>query len=517
MALIDSQKVSNLYKKIIGGVTDTSISSKDAANETISSQIIVLNTNVWGDSTLIPVPATSVSTSIVAKYSAGTAIQCKNDSTVPGNRTWFAMASTANPITNTFVLKNWVPPSIDPTYLIKVYAGDPNSGGVLQNQLTTGSEIIVDYSAGCIHFPNTVPAAVSTSGVWVEGFRYTGTLGPISLSPSGVLDINGITVTAQALVVGTGGTNFNIVSATGGGHTFNLPDASTANRGVVTTGSQTFAGNKNFTGNLIANTVVATNGLTAGYTIISSAIEVTASTYRIFTFDATGLQCGGSILLTNGLASGAGNPITIEASPFTGSAAYTITLPRTGPGDQEILVYDGGLGGFKFAAVPNLFDQSLNTTDEVTFFKVLTDAIESNTSPGVGTLGTSPFDTDDTWYIYSKGMEIIANGNLKFYDNIYTSYVAIAADNGITGSYTVYLPIGQAAGALTNDGFGNLSWAGLTDAHIFVGNASNVATDVVMSGDTTIDNTGAVTIGDNKVTLPKLYNGAQLAIINSFR
>jgi hypothetical protein len=34
----------------------------------------------------------------------------------------------------------------------------------------------------------------------------------------------------------------------------------------------------------------------------------------------------------------------------------------------------------------------------------------------------------------------------------------------------------------------------LTDSHIFVGNNSNIATDVPMSGDATIDDTGAVTV-----------------------
>lgn len=39
----------------------------------------------------------------------------------------------------------------------------------------------------------------------------------------------------------------------------------------------------------------------------------------------------------------------------------------------------------------------------------------------------------------------------------------------------------------------------LTNSHIFVGNGSNVATDVAMSGDITIGNTGATAIGANKV------------------
>ena len=42
----------------------------------------------------------------------------------------------------------------------------------------------------------------------------------------------------------------------------------------------------------------------------------------------------------------------------------------------------------------------------------------------------------------------------------------------------------------------------LTDSHIFVGNSSNVATDVAMSGDATIADTGVVTvsIGIDKLT-----------------
>jgi len=46
----------------------------------------------------------------------------------------------------------------------------------------------------------------------------------------------------------------------------------------------------------------------------------------------------------------------------------------------------------------------------------------------------------------------------------------------------------------------------LTNGHIFVGNAGNVATDVAMSGDATIANTGAVTIANNAITTAKILN-----------
>lgn len=48
--------------------------------------------------------------------------------------------------------------------------------------------------------------------------------------------------------------------------------------------------------------------------------------------------------------------------------------------------------------------------------------------------------------------------------------------------------------------------ASLTNTHIFVGNASNVPTDVAVSGDATIDNTGALTV-TNAAVIGKVLTG----------
>jgi hypothetical protein len=56
----------------------------------------------------------------------------------------------------------------------------------------------------------------------------------------------------------------------------------------------------------------------------------------------------------------------------------------------------------------------------------------------------------------------------------------------------------------------------LLNTHIFVGSAANIATDVAMSGDATIANTGAVTLANNAVTSAKtatnLIQYAEVAI-----
>ncbi|PWN57256.1 hypothetical protein C1634_025665, partial [Chryseobacterium viscerum] len=49
--------------------------------------------------------------------------------------------------------------------------------------------------------------------------------------------------------------------------------------------------------------------------------------------------------------------------------------------------------------------------------------------------------------------------------------------------------------------------SGLTSGNIYIGNASNVATSVIPSGDLAIDNTGNTTINPNSVTSLKINDG----------
>lgn len=58
--------------------------------------------------------------------------------------------------------------------------------------------------------------------------------------------------------------------------------------------------------------------------------------------------------------------------------------------------------------------------------------------------------------------------------------------------------------------------AALTSAHILVGNGSNVATDVAMSGDATLANTGAITIANGAVSKAKLASTLQPAGVIKF-
>ena len=70
----------------------------------------------------------------------------------------------------------------------------------------------------------------------------------ITTFTAGLTALNGLQAQVQNFAIGTTGTDFDIVSS-GSIHTFNLPSASATARGVVTTGSQTFAGAKTFSSN----------------------------------------------------------------------------------------------------------------------------------------------------------------------------------------------------------------------------------------------------------------------------
>ena len=69
--------------------------------------------------------------------------------------------------------------------------------------------------------------------------------GTWSTVSAGISSLNGLTDATQTFAVGTTGTDVNFVSAAGV-HTLHIPDASETARGVVTTGTQRFAGIKYF-------------------------------------------------------------------------------------------------------------------------------------------------------------------------------------------------------------------------------------------------------------------------------
>lgn len=96
----------------------------------------------------------------------------------------------------------------------------------------------------------------------------------------------------KTLSVGTTGTDFAIAHSAGA-VAFNLPDASTSNRGVVTTAAQSFTGLKKMEGGVIPIGVIAANDSNVTFTNTDNRIQISTPTAaRTHTLPTTSIKAG---------------------------------------------------------------------------------------------------------------------------------------------------------------------------------------------------------------------------------
>ena len=229
MAASQEQKVDFLLKKIGYVASKTGIAEDESSlsgtkkapfGEAIPSPLVVPATNIWSDSSLIPATPPGSTGATVQVYLAGTSgHRMTADSTISGNRTFIAY-STYND-SSTSILGDWIDTSFSADYIIKVYKGDPNSGGVQLSAAGSGSNDtwFFDYSSGVLNFNGTsVPSGVTSSNIYIVGYRYVGGKGaqPTSgFSTFTSLNVSGITTLATAQVSDL--TNDRVVIAGTGG------------------------------------------------------------------------------------------------------------------------------------------------------------------------------------------------------------------------------------------------------------------------------------------------------------
>ncbi len=187
------QKVDFLLKKIgytaskSGLAEDSSLSGTKKAPfaEAIPSPIAIPSSNVWSDSTHIPATPPGSDTAYVKGYRTATSLRMTADSSVSGSRAFIAYTTYNN--TSSAILGDWIDTQFGADYIVKVYKGDPNSGGTQLSAAGAGSNDtwFFDYASGVLNFNGTqIPSGVSDTNIYIVAYRYIGAKG--ALPPAGI-------------------------------------------------------------------------------------------------------------------------------------------------------------------------------------------------------------------------------------------------------------------------------------------------------------------------------------------
>jgi hypothetical protein len=188
VAASQEQKVDYLLKKLGYSASKTGI-AEDENNlvgtkkapfaEPIPSPLVVSSVNVWTFADKIPTDPSTADPFYVQDYPASSSgLRLTEDNTVADSRSFLCRSVYGD--NSSSMLGDWIDTAFGPDYIVEVYKGDPNSGGVKLSAAGSGTNDtwFFDYSSGVLNFNGTVvPSGVTPSNVYLVGYRYVGPKG----------------------------------------------------------------------------------------------------------------------------------------------------------------------------------------------------------------------------------------------------------------------------------------------------------------------------------------------------
>ncbi len=224
-----------------------------------------------------------------------------------------------------------------------------------------GSNVLAVTRAGLLALVNALTLSSSTPTSTANAlYNSGGTLywngTALGLAGSGLQNLNGLATSTQTFAIGNTGTDFGIISS-GSVHTFNLPSASGTARGLVSTSTQTFAGDKTFGNALIVNgasTLATTTASSLTLSPMTAGSLLFAGTSGLVSQNNAGLFWDNT---NSRLGIGTTNPsATLEISP--GAAIASQWTLRSGAGFLGFKSVTYGTGVFVAVADTNALSTS---------------------------------------------------------------------------------------------------------------------------------------------------------------
>ena len=333
MAISQEQKVDFLLKKIgftaskTGNATDATgltgtLTPKAGFAEAIPSPLIIANTALWNESASIPATPPGSDTTQVKVYAPASALRMTVDSTVANNRAFIAYTTYNN--TSSARLTNWIDTQFGPDYIIQVFYDDATDSAKKLNAGGSGNNDgwFFDYSAGVLNFNDTnVPSTVSSTNVYIVGYRYVGQTGAPT---SGISTFSYLDLTVER--------NLD-VGIQGGISTFrNNIDL---NADLVVDGNSDLNGDLDVDGHTNLDNVSI-----AGVATFAQPIRCTSSSTSVFTggidFSQANVTSGNITFVNNrGVLFGSGNPFQIYHN------SGTSIIEHNGTGSLDIMSRSG--------------------------------------------------------------------------------------------------------------------------------------------------------------------------------
>ena len=325
-----------------------------------------------------------------------------------------------------------------PSFYVEVYKYDGTTFTLLGSSsatpegITNGTAIDIYYTS--VGIPETVLTITDRLAirVYVTHSGRTITLHTednhlseiVTTFSNGLTTLNGLTKQAQYFAVGSTGTDFAIVSSVDT-HTFNIPSASASNRGLITTGAQTIAGDKTLTGTLYISSsapsvqLKASNFSVAGFVLANSAgtLHWTLETdigaagaqgefrlkNQILNTNAINISTSNLVTLTGGLVGTTANftgQLTLGSTITNGTYTYTL------PGATGTLALTSALSGYVDLTTNQSIAGEKTFTDKLTVnYSATTAAAIQATSTNAGgrALAVLANSTLEPFYVTQQG------------------------------------------------------------------------------------------------------------------